>query len=133
MPGISGAKAERVSILTCLAEGAKHLQAFRCRFLLEGNLLIDSSYTAEEKKVRETVTKFLLGAINISNLKGDDHIFESGVVNSLFAVELMTFLEKSFAIEIGMDDLDMENFKSINATAAFVMAKKGWQSTVPRP
>jgi len=46
-------------------------------------------------------------------------------VNSLFAVQLMTFLEKIFVVEIGMDDLDIENFKSINATTAFVMRKKG--------
>jgi acyl carrier protein len=39
----------------------------------------------------------------------------------------MTFLEKTFVLEIGMDDLDIENFKSVNATTAFVVRKKGWQ------
>jgi len=79
---------------------------------------------ADEKSVREIVTKFLRDSIHLANLKDDDHLFESGIVNSLFAVELMTFLEKTFVIEIGMDDLDMENFKSINATTAFVIRKK---------
>jgi len=82
-------------------------------------------YAEEEKKVRETVTNFLLSSINIANLNHDDDLFESGIVNSLFAVQLMTFLEKIFVVEIGMDDLDIENFKSINATTAFVMRKKG--------
>jgi len=86
--------------------------------------LINSAQAEEEKRVRESVTKFLLDSVHIANLKDDDHIFESGIVNSLFAVELMTFLEKTFAIEIGMDDLDMENFKSIHATTGFVMKKK---------
>jgi acyl carrier protein len=54
-------------------------------------------------------------------------------VNSLFAVQLVTFLEKTFAIEIGMDDLDIENFKSLNATTAFVMRKNGWQSAGAMP
>jgi acyl carrier protein len=89
--------------------------------------LTNSVGAQEEDKIRETVTNFLLSAIRISNLKGDDHLFESGIVNSLFAVQLMTFLEKMFVIEIGMDDLDMENFKSVNATTAFVMRKKGWE------
>ena len=84
-------------------------------------------YAEEEKKVRETVTKFLLSSINIANLNNDDNLFESGIVNSLFAVQLMTFLEKTFVLEIGMDDLDIENFKSVNATTAFVVRKKGWQ------
>jgi len=38
-------------------------------------------------------------------------------------VQLMTFLEKTFAIEVGLDDLDIENFKSVNATTAFVVQK----------
>jgi acyl carrier protein len=87
--------------------------------------LINSQYAEEEKKIRETVTNFLLSSVNIANLKDDDNFFESGIVNSLFAVQLMTFLEKTLAIEIGMDDLDIDNFKSVNATAAFVMKKKG--------
>jgi methoxymalonate biosynthesis acyl carrier protein len=95
--------------------------------------LNNSLYAEEEKKVRETVTNFLLSSINIQNLNDDDNLFESGIVNSLFAVQLMTFLEKIFAMEIGMDDLDMENFKSINATTAFVLRKKGWQRAEATP
>jgi len=89
--------------------------------------LNNAVYAEEEKKVRETVTNFLLSSVNIANLNHDDDLFESGIVNSLFAVQLATFLEKTFAIEIGMDDLDIENFKSLNATTAFVMRKNGWQ------
>ena len=36
----------------------------------------------------------------------------------------MTFIEKTFAIEVEMDDLDIENFKSLNATTAFVDEKE---------
>jgi methoxymalonate biosynthesis acyl carrier protein len=95
--------------------------------------LISSLYAEEEKKVRDTVTKFLLSSINIANLNHDDNLFESGIVNSLFAVQLVTFLEKTFAIEIGMDDLDIENFKSLNATTTFVMRKNGRQKAGTTP
>ena len=64
-------------------------------------------------------------SITIKKLDDDDNLFESGIVNSLFAVQLMTFIERTFAIEVGMDDLDIENFKSLNATAAFVLKKNG--------
>jgi methoxymalonate biosynthesis acyl carrier protein len=93
----------------------------------EKNPLTDSMHTEEEKRVREAVTRFLLSSINLTKLNDEDDLFESGIVNSLFAVQLMTFLEKSFSIEVGMDDLDIENFKSVNATTAFVLRKKGWQ------
>ena len=85
----------------------------------------NAAYAEKEKKVKETVANFLLSSINIANLNHDDNLFESGIVNSLFAVQLVTFLEKTFAIEIGMDDLDIENFKSIKSTSEFVLKKNG--------
>ena len=79
---------------------------------------------AEELRVRAAVRAFVLSAINVMNLADDDDLFESGLANSLFAIQLMTFIEKSFGIEVGIDDLDIENFKSLNATTAFVMSKR---------
>jgi methoxymalonate biosynthesis acyl carrier protein len=81
----------------------------------------------DENGIKETVKRFILSSINIIHFDDDDNLFESGIVNSLFAVQLMTFIEKTFAIEVGMDDLDIENFKSLNATTAFVVRKKGRQ------
>jgi len=81
--------------------------------------------TAQENGVKESVKRFILSSINIAHLGDNDDLFESGIVNSLFAVQLMTFIEKTFAIEVGMDDLDIENFKSLNAATAFVVRKNG--------
>jgi len=79
----------------------------------------------DKTEIKETVRNFILSSINLSEIKDDDNLFESGIVNSLFTVQLMTFIERTFAIEVGMDDLDMENFKSLNATTAFVLKKNG--------
>jgi len=78
-----------------------------------------------ESGIKETVKDFILSSIAIPQLGDDDDLFESGIVNSLFAVQLMTFIEKTFAIDMGVDDLDIENFKSLNATTAFVLKKNG--------
>jgi acyl carrier protein len=75
------------------------------------------------QSVEETIRRFILDSINIADLENDDNLFESGIVNSLFAVQLMTYIEKTFGIEVTMDDLDIENFKSINATTRFVKKK----------
>ena len=73
--------------------------------------------------VKETIRSFINNAVNIDGVGDDENLFASGLINSLFAVQLTTFIERKFSIEIGMDDLDIENFKSINATAAFVARK----------
>jgi methoxymalonate biosynthesis acyl carrier protein len=79
--------------------------------------------TEEGSGIKATVKHFISSSSNITNLDDDDNLFESGIVNSLFAVQLMTFIEKTFAMEVEMDDLDIENFKSLNATTAFVLKK----------
>jgi len=80
--------------------------------------------TETTQSTKETIRNFILDSINIPGLNDDDNLFESGIVNSLFAVQLMTFLEKSFNIEVTMDDLSMENFESVNATSSFVERKQ---------
>jgi acyl carrier protein len=84
-----------------------------------------SADTGNSSAVKEAVRRFIVSSINVAQLDDDADLFESGIVNSLFAVQLMTFIEKHFGIEVGMEDLDIENFKSLNATAAFVVKKNG--------
>ena len=72
---------------------------------------------------QDIIRGYILENISLEELDDDFDIFEAGVVNSLFTIELMTFLEKTFGIKVTMDDLDMENFKSVNASSDFVRRK----------
>jgi methoxymalonate biosynthesis acyl carrier protein len=72
---------------------------------------------------QEIIRNYILENVSIPSLDDDFDIFEAGIVNSLFAIELMTFLEKAFSIKVTMEDLDMANFKSVNATSQFVQSK----------
>ena len=74
---------------------------------------------------KQAIRQFILGSAALAHLDDDANLFEAGIVNSLFAVQLLAFVEKTFAIEVGMDDLDIDNFKSVNATAAFVRRRNG--------
>ncbi|MGH8668427.1 MAG: phosphopantetheine-binding protein [Burkholderiales bacterium] len=78
---------------------------------------------ADHNGIKEALRRYILDSVAVTHLDDDANLFESGIVNSLFAVQLMTFVEKAFAIEVATEDLDIENFKSLNATAAFVLHK----------
>ena len=54
------------------------------------------------------------------DLEDDDDIFALGLVNSLFAIQLVMFVEREFDITIGDDDLNIDNFRTINAMANLV-------------
>jgi methoxymalonate biosynthesis acyl carrier protein len=87
----------------------------------------------DTSEARESIRTFINNAINIEGLSDDDNLFESGLINSLFAIQLTNFVERKFGIEIGMEDLNIENFKSIRATAAFVTAKTSVRSLTAPP
>ncbi|GGA37496.1 hypothetical protein GCM10007416_08020 [Kroppenstedtia guangzhouensis] len=59
----------------------------------------------------------------------DDNIFEKGFVNSLFAMQLLTFIETEFNITVDNDDLDIVNFSTVNNMVRLVEKKKKENTT----
>lgn len=53
----------------------------------------------------------------------DEDLFDTGRVNSLFAIQLVGFLETTFRIKITVTDLDLQNFSTVNRVADLVLAK----------
>jgi methoxymalonate biosynthesis acyl carrier protein len=68
------------------------------------------------------VSKFLSGFFR-RKLATDEDIFSSGVLNSLFMLQMIMFLEREFAIRIENADLDMANFRTINNIVRFIERK----------
>jgi acyl carrier protein len=66
---------------------------------------------------------FLKRYIGSKNIDANEEIFSTGMVNSLFAMQLILFLEKEFEIKIENEDLDLMNFNSLNSIAKFVGLK----------
>jgi methoxymalonate biosynthesis acyl carrier protein len=74
----------------------------------------------ERKRI---IKEYLLENTGLPNLENDLDIFETGLVNSLFSIQLMTYLEKEFKIKITMEDLNMDNFGTINSIDNFILNK----------
>lgn len=53
-----------------------------------------------------------------------ENLFETGVLDSLGMARLVPALEEKFAIEIGLDDIDPDNFVTLAAITAFVAGRK---------
>ncbi|HEX2253047.1 MAG TPA: phosphopantetheine-binding protein [Thermoanaerobaculia bacterium] len=75
---------------------------------------------------RKTRIRAFLGKFFRNREIGDgEDIFALGFVNSLLAVQLVAFLEKEFRIKVEDDDLDLDNFRSIERLDALVARKRG--------
>jgi acyl carrier protein len=76
----------------------------------------------------ETQTKiktFLSRFFKSHDLQPNEDIFALGFVNSLLAMQLVAFVEKEFGISVQDDDLDLDNFRSIDAISQLVARKSG--------
>ncbi|MCX7920663.1 MAG: acyl carrier protein [Clostridia bacterium] len=76
------------------------------------------------ENVEMKIRKFLSRFFRKHELQGNEDIFSLGFVNSLFAMQLVMFLEKEFGITVDTKDLDLENFRTLNAIVSFIDKKK---------
>lgn len=76
----------------------------------------------------QTQTKikgFLSRFFKSHDLQPDEDIFSLGFVNSLLAMQLVAFVEKEFGVSVADEDLDLNNFRTINSIASLVARKQG--------
>ncbi|WP_405773943.1 acyl carrier protein [Streptomyces sp. NBC_01538] len=63
--------------------------------------------------VRGQVREFISGRFPQITFDDDQDIFEMGFVNSLFAMELVMFVEREFGVRVPKTELRRENFRSV--------------------
>jgi acyl carrier protein len=73
-------------------------------------------------KIKEFIIEnFLFG--NANGLKDDTSFLEEGIIDSTGVLELVTFLEESFEIQVDDEELIPENLDSINNVSAYLERK----------
>jgi methoxymalonate biosynthesis acyl carrier protein len=70
--------------------------------------------------VQDQILGFVRGRYPQVEIDAAQDIFQLGFVNSLFAMELVMFVEKTFGITIPNDELRIDNFRTADAMAELV-------------
>ena len=73
----------------------------------------------------EDIREFLGQFVSDPGVPVEQDLFGSGLVNSLFAMQLVLHIEAEYGIAVSNDDLDLDNFRSLQAIAGFVGRKRG--------
>ena len=84
-------------------------------------------------KVSEQIKRFIVQQFPLArqrDLGHDDPLLESGILDSLGVLDVVTFLENELGLTIADDELLPENFRSISSVAAFVERKRNATSLV---
>lgn len=78
--------------------------------------------TVVQQTSLEKIRKFVSSSLG-DKIEDEANIFESGLVSSMFGMQLINFLENSFSIRISDEDLVPENFNTVHNIHKFLLAK----------
>ncbi|WP_196161693.1 phosphopantetheine-binding protein [Reinekea sp. G2M2-21] len=78
-----------------------------------------------KKTVRDYIEENVVRIDDNFSIRDDENIFTSGLVNSLFAMKLITFIQKRFNVVIEDDDLNIKNFSCVENIDQFLSRKLG--------
>ena len=76
------------------------------------------------ERIRAYIEKNLTVYDDDTTLGNDDAIFELGFVDSVFAIQLVGFLEEQIGVSVLDTDLNIDNFRSVNRIVEFVHSKQ---------
>lgn len=76
-----------------------------------------------DEKIAAPVREFISRSFHDQQVADGDDIFALGFANSLFAMQLVAFVEKQFSLEIDSEDLEIDNFRSIDAISRLIERK----------
>jgi methoxymalonate biosynthesis acyl carrier protein len=80
---------------------------------------------ADAGAVQERITQWFLAKVNLEIPSADADLFETGAMDSLAFVELLLLLEQEFGVSVSVDELELENFRSIERIAELVVTRNG--------
>jgi D-alanine--poly(phosphoribitol) ligase subunit 2 len=75
--------------------------------------------------MKEQVRKFIAENFSLSgrDIGDDESLFESGIVDSLGFIQLLTFIEKTFNVSLDMSEITLEKFSTVNEIVETVKSK----------
>jgi len=77
--------------------------------------------------ISETVKKFILEELapdcNANELKENQSLLDSGIIDSMAVMKLLDFIEKKFQLKVPVDELVPENFETLTAITDLISKK----------
>lgn len=74
--------------------------------------------------MEDQIRRFLAASFFVDDIAVDASFLETGVIDSTGVIELVTFVEDEFSIDVLDDDLRPENLDSIERLVAFIERKQ---------
>ncbi|MDP9171884.1 MAG: acyl carrier protein [Acidobacteriota bacterium] len=76
-----------------------------------------------KEELRQFILSRFLPGETASNLRDDTPLRTSGILDSVATLQVVSFLEEHYGIQVEAHEAGVENFDSIDSIAAFVKSK----------
>lgn len=73
--------------------------------------------------LRNYIRENFLQKKDLEDIGDDDQLLDSGIVDSMGIIKLVSFLESQFGIEVEDDQIVPENFETMTSIAAYVTTR----------
>jgi acyl carrier protein len=80
--------------------------------------------TEQEELIRSFITSRLVKKEAQKDLGLEDNLLFSGIVDSLGIMHLISFLEETFRIKIGDEDILPDNFETVRTIATYLAVRQ---------
>lgn len=77
----------------------------------------------EINQIKQELKQFLTRSFRMKEINDRDNIFASGIVHSLFFIQLLVFLEKNFSIELQDDEFDIHKLTTVDEISELIFHK----------
>jgi|SRR5580692_12320776 D-alanine--poly(phosphoribitol) ligase subunit 2 len=83
----------------------------------------------EYDRIQTEIAGVLSDKLNVEVPAEDADLFENGILDSQKFVELLLHIEQQFGTHIAIEDLDIENFRSIGRIATLILNRQNGAKT----
>jgi methoxymalonate biosynthesis acyl carrier protein len=87
-------------------------------FLQDGKL-------RDRQTIENAVAEIFSQKLHVEVCSYDSDLFETGILDSLQLVELLFQLEQQFGVRISLDEIELENFRSIERITVVIVGQEG--------
>ena len=78
--------------------------------------------------IKEKIKEYLRTSFHLDSVDDSLNIFDSGLVNSLFFIQLLVFIEKTFGIQLEEGDFDVRSLTTVNVISDMLSTKLAQQA-----
>ena len=79
----------------------------------------------DQATLHRRIAHWFLASLNLEIPSPETDLFETGVLDSLAFVELVLHLEQEFGVKITLEQVEIDNFRSVERIAAFLLNGSG--------